>query len=75
MPYTDLSYYKLNVHFQIRPVWPERLQARSGDPKPFFFLFFFFCSLSHFIVSSLSKRQPSSSDCCRRVHVWNKAEG
>lgn len=40
MPYTDLSYYKLNVHFQIRPVWPERLQARNGVPKPFFFFLF-----------------------------------
>lgn len=69
MPYTDLSYYKPNVHLQICLVWPERLQARNGVLKADF------CSSSHYIVSSLSERQPPSSDCCRRVHVWDKAEG
>lgn len=33
MPYTDLSYYKLNVHLQIRLIWPERLQAHNGVLK------------------------------------------
>lgn len=57
MPYTDLSYYKLNVHFQIRPVWPERLQARSGVSKPFFF-FFVHCHISLFPVFQKGSPRP-----------------
>lgn len=35
MPYTDLSYYKLSVHLQIRLVWPETLQAPKLSPPAF----------------------------------------
>lgn len=35
MSYTDLSYYKLNVHLQIPLVWSKRLQAQSRVLQPF----------------------------------------
>lgn len=53
-----LSYYKLNVHLQIHLVWPERLQAQHRVLKPPSPLS---CT---FHISSPSKRQTSSSDCC-----------
>lgn len=69
MLYTDLSYYKLSVHLQNHLVWPQRLPAQNRVLKPFANCHKFF----YFRISSLSKRQASSSDCCCRVHVWDKA--
>lgn len=69
MPYTDLSYYKLSVHLQIC-LAPERLQALHRVPEPLSLL-----SQTKFRFPVFSERQTSSSDCCRRVHMRDKAEG
>ena len=76
MPYTDLSYYKLSVHLRVGLVWSglvwsglrgSRLDTESSR--------LFLSQTVQFHISSLSERQPSSSDCCCRVHVWDEAEG
>lgn len=71
MPYTDLSYYKLSVYLQVGPVWSGLRGSRLDTESSRLFL----SQTVQFHISSLSERQPSSSDCCCRVHVWDKAEG
>lgn len=57
-----LKLLKLSAHLQ------TGLQKQLQSPAAC-------CLLLHVKIRGLSERQASTSDCCCRIHMWNKSEG